>query len=330
MDTTSFHPDKGPYLNDVTPGDRLIGYYTLISKNLEPFRDPAKGYFLAMTLADRSGHIQARAWEDAEQLASELADGDVLKVDGQAESYMGRTQIIVLRARHADPREYDLRDMAPSTERSREELEEALETGLNRITNPHLRALAGYFFQDPKFLDQFLSAPAARRVHHAYLGGLAEHTVEVLRVCDTVLEIYPQLDPDLMLAGALLYDIGKLREYTWGVTTDFSDEGRLIGHIVIADEMVSEAIRQLPDFPAELALRLRHMLLAHHGRQEWGSPREPRTLEAIALHHIENMVAQINRFHLILRSRQSGEPWTRYDRLLGRQLYAGMDEDGDE
>jgi 3'-5' exoribonuclease len=147
---------------------------------------------------------------------------------------------------------------------------------------------------------------------------------------DTVLDIYPQLDQDLMIAGTLLHDMGKLREYTWGVTTNFSSEGRLIGHIVIADEMVANAIREMPGFPEELALRLRHMLLAHHGRQEWGSPREPRTLEAIALHHIENMDAQINRFSLILEGRKTGEPWTKYDRLLGRQLYAGIVEDPDE
>jgi 3'-5' exoribonuclease len=205
-----------------------------------------------------------------------------------------------------------------------------LEQSIERISDPNLKRLVSYFFGDERFIEDFLSAPAARRVHHAYLGGLAEHTLEVLQICNTVLHIYPQLDADLLITGALLHDIGKLREYDWGPTTDFSSEGRLIGHIVIADEMVSEALSAVGDFPEELALRLRHMLLAHHGRQEWGSPREPRTLEAIALHHIENMDAQINRFNSILQSRKPGEPWTKYDRLLGRQLYAGEDEEGTE
>jgi 3'-5' exoribonuclease len=320
------HPDKGPYIQELSQGDHVIGFYTLENKNLEPFRDPSRGYFLAITIGDRSGHIQARVWEDAERLAGEIEAGMVLKIEGDVESYMDREQIIILRARRAEPGEYDLRDMAPSSNSTPEEMRMKLDSYLVRITEPNLKALLDHFFMDPVFQEAFYMAPAARRIHHAYLGGLAEHTLEVLQICSVVLEIYPQIDADLLLAGAMLHDIGKLSEYTWGVVTDFSSEGRLIGHIVIADRMVSDAISKIPDFPEDLALRLRHMLVAHHGRQEWGSPREPRTLEAIALHHIENLDAQINRFNLILESRKPGESWTKYDRLLGRQLYAGDEE----
>ncbi|MCP4387623.1 MAG: HD domain-containing protein, partial [Gammaproteobacteria bacterium] len=174
---------------------------------------------------------------------------------------------------------------------------------------------------------RYKQAPAARRIHHAYLGGLLEHTLEVLQLCNTVLDIYPKIDRSLLLTGALLHDIGKLREYVWDFDLDYSTEGRLLGHIVMTDEMITDALAGMPEFPPELILRLRHMLLSHHGRHEWGSPRRPKTLEAIALHHIENLDAQINRFHLLIQSAPTGEPWTTYDRLLGRHLYAGDDDE---
>jgi 3'-5' exoribonuclease len=173
-----------------------------------------------------------------------------------------------------------------------------------------------------------MQAPAARRVHHAYLGGLLEHLVDVLTLCDTVISLYPGLNADLLRAGALLHDVGKLREYDWSRDIEYTDEGRLIGHIVIGVELVSDAIQHIPDFPEDLRLRVRHMLVSQHGRHEWGSPIRPQTLEAIALHHVENLSAQVNRFHSLLAARREpGAAWTMYDRLLGRQLYAGQDDD---
>ncbi len=204
---------------------------------------------------------------------------------------------------------------------------ETIQSFLDKIGNSHLSSLAKVFYEDKEFLQQFSQSPAARRIHHAYLHGLLEHTVELLKLANTVLEIYPQIDADLLITGILLHDIGKVREYSWELDIDYTDEGRLLGHIVIADEMISNAIRQLPDFPEDLALTLRHMLVSHHGRYEWGSPRRPKTIEAIALHHLENLSAQINRFSLILENRLPGEDWTTYDRLLRRQLYSGGESD---
>ena len=204
---------------------------------------------------------------------------------------------------------------------------ETIQAFLDNIGNSLLSSLAKVFYEDREFLQQFSQSPAARRIHHAYLHGLLEHTVELLKLANTVIEIYPQMDADLLITGILLHDIGKVREYSWELDIDYTDEGRLLGHIVIADEMISNAIRQLPDFPEDLALTLRHMLVSHHGRYEWGSPRRPKTLEAIALHHLENLSAQINRFSLILENRLPGEDWTTYDRLLRRQLYSSGESD---
>ena len=323
----ALHPEKGPFLGQMQEGERFIGYYVLRNKQLEAFRDASRGHFLTLILSDRSGQMVGRVWEGAEQANEELHAGDVVKVDGETESYLERVQIRVNRVRAADSGEYDLGDMLPRSQRDPDEMMAEVQTFIDGIDNAHLRGLLDIFFTDADFLQRFMQAPAAKRVHHAYLGGLLEHVLEVLYLAQRVVEIYPQIDADLLYSGVLLHDIGKVREYTWGMDIDYSDEGRLIGHIVLAEEMLNSALANLPEFPQELALRLRHMLLAHHGRHEWGSPRRPMTIEAIALHQVENLSAQINRFDSLMASRQAGESWTAYDRMLGRQLYTG---DGDD
>lgn len=322
------HPLKGFFVSGLQPGERVVAFFMVQHKQLEPFRDRTKGEFLTLVLSDCTGQILARVWEDAPALAETFAEGDVVKVAGDVEEYLGRTQLIVQKLRRAQEGEYDLADFLPATDKSADEMLAAVRAQIESLHDPQLLALVRHFYDDADFVARLAQAPAGRRVHHAYLGGLLEHLTEVLALCDTVLKLYPAINGDLLRAGALLYDIGKLQEYTWERDIDYTDEGRLIGHVVLGDEAVSQAIAQMPDFPAELSLRLRHMLLSHHGRYEWGSPRRPKTLEAIALHHIENLSAQVNRFQLLLGARrEAGEAWTDYDRLLGRQLYAGNNAD---
>ena len=320
-----FHADKGPLIRELQSGDHLVGYYSVQDAGLEPFRDPTRGHFFSLVIRDRTGELRARVWENAEALAEQIHAGQIVKLEGDVESYQNRLQVVVIRMRPARPEEYDLRDMIAASRRDPDEMKSEIVGYIDQISNPWLKATVEYYFGNPEWLEVFAQAPAARRIHHAYRAGLIEHTLEVLTICQTVLRIFPQVDKDLLLAAALLHDIGKVREYEWQTKTDLTDEGRLLGHIVIGDEMVSEAIRTMPDFPPELARRLRHTLVAHHGELEWGSPRRPKTLEAIALHHIENLDAQINRFILLLENRPPGKEWTDYDRLLRRQLYAGPD-----
>lgn len=319
---TSPHPQKGPFVAELRAGDRVVGFYLVHFKQLEPFRDRSKGSFLTLILRDRTGDILARVWEGAPELAETFDEGDLVKVAGDVEAYLGRTQLIVHKLRRAQPDEFDLADFLPSTTRDVDAMLAQVQAAIGRIENPHLAALTRRFHDDPDFRARLARAPASRRVHHAYLGGLLEHLVDVLTLCDSILAIYPEINRDLLLTGALLHDIGKVREYTWERAIDYTDEGRLLGHIVISAQLVAEAIARLPAFPEELRLRVEHMLVSHHGRYEWGSPRRPQTLEALALHHVETLSAQLNRFSALLR-RTPGQPWTPYDRLLGRQLYAG-------
>jgi len=322
------HPQKGRFIREARPGERVTGFYLVQHKQLEPFRDRSKGEFLTLTLSDRTGQLLARVWESGPELAETFNEGDVIKVAGDVEEYLGRAQLIVNKLRRAEENEFDLADFLPATEKNIDELWAIARTAIDHLRDPHLAALVRYFYDDPQWRTLLSQAPAARRLHHAYLGGLLEHLVEVLLMCNTVVELYPEISADLLRTGALLHDLGKLREYTWAQAIDYTDEGRLIGHIVISDELVARAIEQLPDFPPELGLRVRHMLISHHGRYEWGSPRRPQTLEAIALHHVENLSAQINRFREILAARREpGQAWTSYDRLLDRQLYAGNNDE---
>jgi 3'-5' exoribonuclease len=321
--TAPHHPNKGPFVRELKPGERITGYYVVRYKQLEPFRDRSRGHFLTLMLSDRTGNVLARVWEGAPELAETFEQGDLVKVQGDVELYLDRTQVIVLKLRRADSTEYDLRDFQPATEKSIDELLSIMQAGVEQIGNPHLNNLVRHFFDNPDFLRTFTSAPAARRVHHAYLGGLLEHTAEVLKLCDPVLELYPDIDGDLLRTGALLHDIGKVREYSWENEIEYTDEGQLVGHINISDEMVMAAIAGLEGFPSELAWRVRHMILSHHGRYEAGSPRRPQTLEAMALHQIEELDAQVNRFRGLIANRPAGESWTSFDRMLGRALYGG-------
>ncbi len=322
------HPQKGSFIVDLRPGERVTGFFLVQHKQLEPFRDRSKGEFLTLMLADRTGQMLARVWDGAAELAETFAEGDVVKIAADVEEYLNRTQIIVNKLRRAEDGEYDLGDFRASTTKDVEDLWARVRAAAASIQNPHLATLIDHFYGDPDFRARLTQAPAARRVHHAYLGGLLEHIVEVLTLCDTALALHPEINADLLRTGALLHDVGKLREYTWERDIDYTDAGRLIGHVVLGDEMVAHVIAHLADFPEELSLRVRHMLVSHHGRYEWGSPARPQTVEAIALHHIENLSAQVNRFSSLLAARREpGEAWTDFDRMLGRQLYAGHDSD---
>ncbi len=319
---------KKQFVRDLRPGKRVLSFFVLRRKQREPFRDRTRGEFLTLILADRTGEILARVWEDAPTVDQQIEAGQVVKVLGHVEDYLDRWQVIVEKIRPAREGEYDLTDMIPATERDVARMLEEVRRTVEEVENPHLQQLLRAFFDDPDFVARFSRAPAARRVHHAYLGGLLEHTVEVVSLCRHLLTLYPQIHRDLLLTGALLHDIGKIHEYQYETSIEYSDEGRLLGHVVMSLQMVDRVLAGMPDFPADLALRLRHMLISHHGRHEWGSPRRPHTLEAAALHYVEDLSAQVNRFQrLIAARRDPTKPWTEYDVLLGRYLYAGREED---
>ncbi len=322
------HPKKGPWVIDLKADDHFTGFYLARDVGLRSFRDPSRGHYLRMNIVDRTGSIEARAWEDAEMIEAWLQDAAVVKLEGEVEKYQDHLQVRVLQVRLAEGDESDHADMLASTQRDVEAMLQEIDECIEATEDKNLKLLLHHFFGEASFRQAFASAPAARRIHHAYLGGLLEHTYEILQLSRPLLELYPDIERDLLVAGILLHDVGKLREFQWEMDIEYSDEGRLLGHVVPGAEMVATAARTIEEFPEELSIRLQHMILSHHGRYEWGSPRRPKTLEAVALHHLENLDGQVNRFHLLMvAARQHGRSWTRYDHMLGRSLYAGSDDD---
>lgn len=322
------HPDKGPWIAELEEGQNFIGFYLIRNASLETFRDIGRGRYLRLSLVDRSGMIEARIWEDAQEAATILNGRSIAKVDGRAERFRERLQVRIQRIRLARPEEYDQADMQPSTERDIPAMMAAIDEACMSIVNPHLAQLVAYFFTQESFQRAFQQAPAGVRVHHAYLGGLLEHTYEILQLAPPLLELYPQIDRDLLISGILLHDIGKVEEYQWEADFGFTDQGRLLGHVIIGAQRISQAIASLTNFPQPLAYQLQHMILAHHGRYEYGSPRRPKTIEAIALHHLEYLDAQVNRFKTLTEeARKRGRNWTSYDSMLGRSLYVAHDGD---
>lgn len=318
---------KEQFVRDLSVGDQVVDFFLVKHKELEWFRDRTRGQFLTLVLMDRTGEILARVWEQGPELAEVFEEGDVIKIQGEVEEFRDRRQIVVERLRLAQPEEYTLEDFLPSTKRDVEAMWRTLEEAIEGLENPHLKALCQAVFGDEEFAASFRRAPAARRVHHAYLGGLLEHVAELLVLARPLCRLFPDIDRDLLVAGILLHDIGKVREFTYEREITYSDAGRLLGHVLLSDEMLVSHLARMEDFPEELALRLRHMVLSHHGRYEWGSPRRPKTLEACALHYLDNLDAQVNRFQqLIARRPDRTKPWTEYDTLLRRYLYAGRED----
>ncbi len=315
---------KGPWVSDIQPGNEFIGFYVARNPRLNPYSDPSKGKYMRFLLSDRTGYVQARIWEDAEPAAEVITNSIPIKVEGVAELYNGEVQVHIRRFRLAREGEVQRDDLIKGSSRDVEQMWVVVQNAIDQVQDPQISSLLRYFFEDIGFTSKFLEIPAAKVIHHANLSGLLEHCYELVLLAQPLLELYPEIDRDLLLAGILLHDIGKLEEYDYEYDTSVTDAGKLIGHVVISERIVSRAISSIGGFSKSRENEILHLIVSHHGRYEWGAARRPKSLEAIALHHLDNLDAQVNRFNLLLEhARGAGKVWTDYDRLLGRMLYAG-------
>jgi 3'-5' exoribonuclease len=315
---------KSQYIRDFVNGQMVDSQFLAKSKRFADFRNKP-GQYLNLVLSDSSGDVDAKIWDNAVPLSEKFAEGDVVHVKGRVGVYNNMLQLTVSTLRRCQPHEYDLTHFVRSTDRDADGLVEQIENRIEQMQNPFLKQLLKSFFDDPLFSASFFESPAAKDMHHAYVGGLVEHIVNALHVARVVTHLYPQIDADLLTTGIILHDIGKLRELSSGAVVNYTDEGKLLGHVVIGAMMVEEKMNAIPNFPTELRMRVSHMILSHHGVLEYGSPVVPKTLEAIALHHIENMDAQIN--HCLQATMAAGDQtWSEYDKRWGRQFYAGRGE----
>jgi len=310
-------------INTWAEGDEVQALVVARRKRLQPFRNKP-GQYLSLTLSDASGQIEGRVWEEGETVAASFEEGDVIRVRGKIERFQDQLQLRVSSIERPSPEEIAPDQFLPPCRRDIGPLEEDLRATIESIESPYLRRLVDSFYDDAEFMERFRRAPAAVRLHHAYVGGLLEHTVEVLSLLEGLCQHYPDIDRDLVMSGALLHDIGKLEELASTTTFDYTDLGRLIGHIAISDQMVCDAMDAIEGFPEHTRMMVRHLILSHHGSREMGSPEPPKTLEAMALHQVENADAQVNRvWRTIAKHRDGVAKWTDWDRLLERHIYLG-------
>lgn len=320
------------YVQNLADGDNLDEIFLVAEKQLRANRQGS--LFLQLDLRDRSGGIQGRMWNATEQQFRSFEEGDLVRIKGKVQLFQGSLQVVFTSFEKANQNAIDLSDFLPRTEQDISKLYERLRALLLKLGNMHLRALAECFLIDEEFVSDFCKAPAGVRNHHAYLGGLLEHVVTLLEGADRLAPLYPELDRDLLLMGVFLHDVGKVRELSWQRTFAYTDEGQLLGHINIGVEMLSEKVTKVPDltgepFPNELLLRLKHMILSHHGTYEFGSPRLPMTPEAIALHYLDNFDAKVHSFTRDIREDRNGSSsWTPYNQSTQRRLFKGGQGDG--
>lgn len=296
---------------------------TAMAKNGKPY--------LTIRLMDKSGEVEAKVWDNVDALAATFDKDDFIAVRSKASIYLGKMQLVIAELKRVPEEEVVLADFLPETDRDIREMEAELAVLVDSLGDAHLKGLLNSFFADPSFLAVYRTAPAAKGMHHVYLGGLLEHSLAVAKLVDAIVPLYTGLNRDLLIAGALLHDVGKVREMTYLRSFDYSDEGKLIGHITIGVEMVQEKIAGLAGFPPELAMLLKHMLLSHHGQYEFGSPKRPKTLEATILNYLDDLDSKING----IRTHVGKEPdnqsrWTSYHRLYDRYFFKGNGQPEEE
>jgi 3'-5' exoribonuclease len=282
-------------------------------KNGEPY--------LALTLADRTGQIEAKMWDNVEEFIEAFEQEDFLKIKGLINKYKNRYQLTIHKLRRMQESEIDFADYLPKTTKDIGELWRTLIEFVGTFQNPHLKALVELFMADPEIAERYRNAPAAKSLHHAYIGGLLDHVVSLFRSCDLMCRNYPQVNRDLLLTGAFLHDIGKTQELTYNRSFSYTTRGQLLGHMIIELEMLQAKIEKLPGFPPELKTLLEHLIISHHGQYEFGSPKLPMFPEALMLHYLDDLDSKMEAMRAQLE-RDSGieGAWTTYNPSLGRPV----------
>jgi 3'-5' exoribonuclease len=309
-----------PLLKDIGEGERIKGFYLIKEKRTGTTRNG--NAFLGLMLSDQSGSIDAKIWDRAEKFGSLFSEGDIVHIEGETESYRNQLQVRINSLRPCEE-DVDPSLFIESSPFDPSEMMASLKEILQTVKDIHLRRIIDKFLDDKTFTARFRKAPAAKNFHHSYISGLLEHTLSVCRLSVEVAKLYPHMDRDLLVTSAYLHDIGKTRELSFKVKIDYTDEGRLLGHLVLGAEMIDEKIKKLKGFPYDLSVRLKHVVLSHHGQYEFGSPKRPKFLEAVTLHMLDDMDAKINGLGLYMERDRSDGSWTDFNRLFGQYFLKG-------
>ena len=318
-------------ITELPPQAQVDQTFLATHKQLRPNRNGQ--LYLQVELADKSGMITGRLWNASDDDFNAFEDGDYVRVEGHTQLYSGSLQLIVSSIDRVDPRTVDESEFQVLSKNDLVRLEAELTTILGTIRSVPLKALADEIIADKALLDAFKRTPAGVKHHHAYAGGLLDHVVNLLRLADRVAPLYPALDRDLLLVGVLVHDIGKVRELESLQGFSYTDEGQLLGHVLLGLEIVDAKIRMIEArtgqrFASEAAVRVKHMIASHHGQYEFGSPKLPMTLEAVALHHLDHLDAKMAGTIQLLQNEATAEDgWTQYQQSQGRKFFRGRSAD---
>ncbi|MCD8078644.1 MAG: HD domain-containing protein [Lachnospiraceae bacterium] len=302
------------WIETMREGDRISDIY-LCKNKVNAKTKIGKSYY-SLLLQDKTGTVDGKVWD----LSSGIDHFEAMQyihIDGDVTTFQGSLQLNIRRIRLAREGEYNPVDYLPTSPYDRREMYQKIVKLVDSIQDESLHALAASFFvEDKTFIQEFVAHSAAKSVHHSFLGGLLQHTLRVTELCDFYCQQYPALNRDLLIAGALCHDIGKLRELASFPQNDYTDDGQLLGHIVIGYQMVMERIATIPGFPPRKASELGHLILSHHGELEYGSPKKPALIEAVALHHADNTDAKLETMSELLSGALNDTDWLGYQRLL--------------
>ena len=293
--------------------------FVVVAKQIKPKKTGEP--YLALTLGDRSGQLEAKMWDNVEEVLDAFDQDDFLKIKGLINKYKQRFQLTIHKLRKLGDTEIDFSDYLPKTTKDIGELWLTLTNFVATIQNPHLRSLVVSFMSDPEIAAAYRNAPAAKTLHHAYIGGLLDHVVSLFRSCDLVCRNYPQINRDLLLTGAFFHDIGKIHELTYNRSFSYSTKGQLLGHMIIELEMLQAKLALQPDFPDELKTLVEHLIISHHGQYDFGSPKLPMFPEALMLHYLDDLDSKMEAMRAHFERESSlDSPWTSYNASLGRPL----------
>ena len=297
----------------------ITSSFVVVSKQVKPKKTGEP--YLALTLGDRSGQLEAKMWDNVEQALDAFEQDDFLKIKGLLNKYKNRFQITIHKLRRLGDSEIDFADYLPKTTKDIGELWQTLAGFVASFQNPYLKSLVESFMADPELAEAYRNAPAAKTLHHAYIGGLLDHVVSLCRSCDLLCRNYPQVNRDLLLTGAFLHDIGKIHELTYNRSFSYTTRGQLLGHMVIELEMLHAKIAQIPGFPGQLKILTEHLIISHHGHYEFGSPKLPMFPEALMLHYLDDLDSKMESMRAHFEREAGAEgPWSSYNASLGRPL----------
>lgn len=280
------------FAKQLSAGQKVIDFFYVEEKSLKLTKS-GKPY-LDLKLRDKTGSIPAKVWDGAESCSSEFDEKDYVKIKGITESYLNNTQLRIERIRKAKDDEIDEEDFFSTSNQNISKMVDKLKDYFESVSDSWIKTLLNEFVKDEEFLKDFARYPAAKMIHHTYIGGLLEHTLSMMDICTFLADYYGDLNKDLLIAGAFLHDIGKIKEISIGGGFSYTDEGELLGHTVMGMLMLNEKISLIPDFPSNTAYLLQHMILSHQGQPEWGSPKRPLFKEALILHYVDDIDAKVN------------------------------------